>query len=431
MVLAGVAVGLGFEAKMAAALLVVPAIAAAWLYAAPHNRIKGLLAGGAAMTVTGLAWPILMWLTPAADRPWVSGTGDNSIWSLILGYNGLGRLLGQDGGPGGGGGPGGSGVFGGDPGVLRLLNAALGGQAGWLLGIALGGSLALLALTKLKRTDPRTGWLLAVGGAAATAAIAFSGAEGIFHPYYVAQLAPLTAALVGAAVPVMIRSKLAAPAIIVAGVLVQVLVLRDTGPTWLPPLLAAGGVGVAVLLGCDVVKRRAVPVTAVMAALLLAPASWSVQTLGHATSGTFPAGGPATTGQFGGGGGTPFGGNTSALADAVAYAQANGGGTIAVSSQSGAAGQLITDGADVAAIGGFSGRESEVSLEWLAQAVADGRIRYVLTEGANGLPDDGRTGASEVMAAVEALGAPTSVDGLYDLEGVNLLGSSADTAGLN
>jgi hypothetical protein len=149
-----------------------------------------------------------------------------------------------------------------------------------------------------------------------------------------------------------------------------------------------------------------------------------VQTLGHATSGTFPAGGPTTTGQFGGGGGggTPFGGDTSSLADAVAYAKANGGGTIAVSSQSGAAGQLITSGADVAAIGGFSGRESEVSVEWLAQAVADGRIRYVLTDGANGLPNDGRTGASEVMAAVEALGTRTSVDGLYDLQEVNLLG---------
>ena len=101
LVLAGVAVGLGFEAKMAAALLVVPAIAAAWVWAAPKYRVKGLLAGGAAMAAVGLAWPLLIWLTPAADRPWVSGTSDNSIWSLILGYNGLGRLFGQDGGPGG------------------------------------------------------------------------------------------------------------------------------------------------------------------------------------------------------------------------------------------------------------------------------------------------------------------------------------------
>src|SRR6201991_3432895 len=130
----GVCVGLGFEAKMGAALLVVPALAAAWLYVAPRGRVgavKALALGGAAMVVVGGAWPALMALTPAADRPWISGTDDNSILSLILDYNGLGRLDGQLGGPQGfgGGGPGGGGLFGGSTGPLRLLNDALGGQA--------------------------------------------------------------------------------------------------------------------------------------------------------------------------------------------------------------------------------------------------------------------------------------------------------------
>src|SRR6476661_7321322 len=121
---------------MGAALLVVPALSAAWLWAAPRNRVRGVFAGGAAMLVAGLFWPVLVWLTPAASRPWISGTSDNSIWSLIMDYNGLGGLDGQAGGPGGMGGPGGGGVFGGDAGVLRLFNDALGGQAGWLLGFA-------------------------------------------------------------------------------------------------------------------------------------------------------------------------------------------------------------------------------------------------------------------------------------------------------
>jgi 4-amino-4-deoxy-L-arabinose transferase-like glycosyltransferase len=179
-VLAGVGVGLGFEAKMAAALLVVPAIFAAWVWMAPRRgtAARQLVAAGAAMTAVGLAWPVLMWLTPASDRPWISGTSDNSIWSLIFGYNGLGRLLGQEGGPAGGGGPGGGGVFGGDPGVLRLLNESLGGQGGWLLGFAVAGALGLLVVTRLRRGDPRTGWLLLVGGTFATTAVAFSGAEG-------------------------------------------------------------------------------------------------------------------------------------------------------------------------------------------------------------------------------------------------------------
>src|SRR4051812_30375642 len=98
LVLAGVCVGLGFEAKMAAAVMVVPGIAAAYLWVAPRGRwtaVRQLLAGGAAMVVVGGVWPALIALTPAGSRPWVSGTSDNSIWSLILGYNGLGRLGGQ------------------------------------------------------------------------------------------------------------------------------------------------------------------------------------------------------------------------------------------------------------------------------------------------------------------------------------------------
>src|SRR3954453_9671537 len=150
---AGVMMGLAFEAKMLVALMVLPGMAAAWIWVAPRGRaaaLRQLLAGGAAMVVVGGAWPLLMALTPSSDRPWISGTSDNSIWSLIFGYNGIGRLDGQAGGPQafGGGGP-----FGGASGPLRLLNEALGGQAGWLLGFALVGGFAILASTRLRRAD--------------------------------------------------------------------------------------------------------------------------------------------------------------------------------------------------------------------------------------------------------------------------------------
>ena len=198
----------------------------------------------------------------------------------------------------------------------------------------------------------------------------------------------------------------------------------------------------ATLAVADTKRLRTAALGVGLAALLLAPASWSVQTLGHATNGTFPAGGPATSGFAGGGpaaGGAPpgglafagpragggmFGGNAS-LTSAIAYAEQHGGGTIAVSSQSSAAGTVLTVSAgssnvDIAALGGFSGRESEVSVQWLADRVADGSIRWVLTdgEGAGGLGNDGRTGSSEVMAAVAATCTPVaSVDGLYDCSG--------------
>jgi 4-amino-4-deoxy-L-arabinose transferase-like glycosyltransferase len=290
--------------------------------------------------------------------------------------------------------------------------------------------------------------------------VAFSSASGIFHPYYMSQLAPFAAVLVGATVGVMLERGLAARAIgaaaIVAGAFTEVLVLRDNPGqlTWLAPVLVAGSAGAAALLlagGTVAPRARAVVVAAAMALLLLAPAAWSVQTLGHATNGTFPAGGPAASGfgggfagrggppgggggfaggrggfaggggpPGGGGGGRPFGGNDQSLSAAVAYVRDNGGGTIAVSSQSGAAGQLITAGAGVAAIGGFSGRESQVTTAWLADAVARGQIRWVLTDTANGIGmrNDGRIGSSEVMAAVQQVGTPVNaIAGLYDLQG--------------
>jgi 4-amino-4-deoxy-L-arabinose transferase-like glycosyltransferase len=486
-VLSGVCVGLGFETKMGAALVVVPAIVAAWLWIAPRGRltaVRQLLAGGAAMVVVGGAWPLLMMLTPASSRPWISGTSDNSIISLILNYNGLGRLDGQAGGPGGnmGAGPGGGTTFGGATGPLRLLNEGMGGQAGWLLGFAVVAIVALTVATRLRRADARTGWLVAAGGTFLTIAVAFSFAQGIFHPYYVAQLAPFTAVLVGAGSGWFLSGHRAAgigaAVALAAGVATELLVLHNIPGqlTWLPTVLLVAGAVTAVALVAVRGPLRAAVLAGALGLLLLAPASWAVQTLGHATEGTFPAGGPSqvgfgggpggraggpgaggpgggfgappgagsrpgappagTSGRFGGapggagtggaggGMGGGFGGDTAGLTQAVAYARQHGGGAIAVSSQSGAAASIIQSGANVAGIGGFSGRESQVSTTWLAEAVRSGRVRWVLAGDSGGFGgNDGRVGSSQVMAAVAHVGRKVTITSgsstttLYDLSG--------------
>ena len=456
LVLAGVAIGLGFETKMAAALIVVPALAAAWLWAAPGGgfaRVRQLLAGGAAMVAVGAAWPLLIALTPSGSRPWVSGTSDNSIWSLIMDYNGAGRVTGQAGGPAGAGGPGGGGgggVFGGPAGVFRLLDSSLGAQAGWMIGFALVAAIAILVSSKLRRGDARSGWLIATGGAFLACAVVFSYAEGIFHPYYVSLLAPFTAALVGGGVGHFLReeSTWLAPVAVVAGGVVELVVLNNTegSPSWAPLLVMVSGIAmVAAWVAATSPRVRRIGLAVAVAGLLAAPAAWSAQTLGHATSGTFPAGGPESAGMMGGPGGggrmggppggggngfAPpngggrgggmFGGNSAALTEALAYVKADGGGTIGVSGQTAASAAIIESGADVAGLGGFSGRESEVSVEWLEQAVADGRIRYVLVDDSMGMggPQDGRTGSQTVMEWVQANGTEVS-DGLYELSGTS------------
>ena len=137
MVGVGTLIGFAFLAKMMQAFLVVPGFALVYLIAAPttvRRRIGQLLAGGAAMVASAGWWVAIVALWPASSRPMIDGSSDNSILNLIVGYNGLGRLTGSGGGPGGGGG---GGNFSGEPGVLRLFNDLMGGQASWLLPAAL------------------------------------------------------------------------------------------------------------------------------------------------------------------------------------------------------------------------------------------------------------------------------------------------------
>ena len=119
--LAGVAVGFAFLAKLMQALLVTPALALVVLVAiggTVWQRLRDLLVGLVAMVVSGGWFLALVSLWPSDSRPYIGGSTDNSLLQLALGYNGLGRVFGGDGNPGGGSdaGPGpmgGSPMFGG------------------------------------------------------------------------------------------------------------------------------------------------------------------------------------------------------------------------------------------------------------------------------------------------------------------------------
>ncbi len=519
----GVCIGLGFETKMAVALFVVPGIALAYFWVAPRGRIaavRQLVAGGVALAVVGLAWPLLVTLTPAADRPWISGTSDNSVWSLIFSYNGVSRVTGQTGAPTAGFGGGGGGAFGGPTGVFRLLSSGLGDQAGWLLGFAIVAGLGVLVASRLRRGDPRTGWLIAIGGAFAVSAVVFSYASGIFHPYYVSFLAPFTAMLVGAGVGEALSdsraARIAAPAAIAAGVITELVVLGNVSGelAWAKPLIiAVGGVG-AVLVAVRLSPRlRAAVMAVAVAALLAAPAAWAAETIGHAAAATFPAGGPASAqtgafgrppggggfggsrrfgfsggnnlaggftlpgggvqglftnpqsqsgtggsglqrrgfggqgfggggfggpgggfgrpgGGFGGaGGGSAFGGDSSTLNAAAKYAKTHGGGAIGVESQSSAAAAILANDANVAGLGGFSGRESTVNAQWLAMEVRNGKLRWIVDDGSSafggfgGPGGDSRQGSRAALAIAEQVGKKVTVTyngttvTMYDLQG--------------
>ena len=185
---------------MLQAVLVLPAFGLVYLVAAPNplrKRIVQLLVATAALSSRSAGGSPSSSCSPASARPYVGGSQDNSVLSLIFGYNGFGRLTGNEtGSVGGGGGNGGS--MWGETGWLRLFNSEFGGQASWLLPAALVLLSAGLAVTwRAARTDRTRAALILWGGWLVVTGATFSLGQGIIHPYYTVALAPALGALVG------------------------------------------------------------------------------------------------------------------------------------------------------------------------------------------------------------------------------------------
>ena len=328
LLLVGVLVGFGFLTKMLQALLVVPAFALVYLIAAPtslRRRIIQLLAAGVALVVAAGWWVAIVSLVPAADRPYIGGSQDNSVLGLAFGYNGLGRLSGNEtgsvgGGGGGGGGGAGAGSMWGSTGWTRLFSSDIGGQTAWLLPAAL---LLLLVGLWVTRRAPRTDTLRAAyllwGGWLVVTAAVFSFMAGIFHPYYTVALAPAIGALVGIGTVTLFRLRrrvLAALMLAVALALTAVTayVLLGRSSNWHPWLagvvIGAGLTVAATMLGIGFMRRRIALVVATVALVigLAGPAAYAVDTATTAHTGSIPSAGPAVAGGLGGpGGGRPGG----------------------------------------------------------------------------------------------------------------------------
>jgi 4-amino-4-deoxy-L-arabinose transferase-like glycosyltransferase len=310
LVFAGTCVGFGFLAKMLQAFLVVPAFALVYLVAAPtpvRRRLWQLALAGLAMLVSAGWWVAAVAAVPASSRPYIGGSQHNSVLELALGYNGLGRLTGNE--------VGGLGNLNQDAGWGRLFAGELGGQISWLLPAAL---ILLVAGFWVTRRAPRTesmraafavwgGWLLVTG-------LVFSFMQGIFHAYYSVALAPPIAALAGMGVCLMwrLRHEPAGAAVLAATSAVTAVwayVLLGRTPDWHPWLayavLAGGLLAAAGLLvrGRRMGRVLAMAAVVAVAASLAGPAAYALDTVGTPHRGAIPSAGPRVRDGFGGGGG--------------------------------------------------------------------------------------------------------------------------------
>ncbi|MGW0389498.1 glycosyltransferase family 39 protein [Streptomyces sp. NPDC003042] len=322
LVWAGVAVGLAFLTKTLQAFVILPPLALLYAVCAPtrlRRRLGQLLLAGLAMVVAGGWWVAVVELWPAASRPYIGGSQNNSFLELTLGYNGLGRINGNETGSVGGGDRLGGGGWG-ETGIDRLFSGNTGGQISWLLPAALVFLVAGLVITWRARraTDSLDGMaraaFLAWGGSLLITAVVFSYMQGIFHEYYTVALAPFVAALAGMGVAVLWEERGSLPAVLtLSGTLALtaywafVLLGRSTGYLpWLRWAVLVGGVLAAVALPFAVRRgRRILLATAALGlgAALAGPLAYCLTTVNSGHTGSIVTAGPAVAGGRGGPGG--------------------------------------------------------------------------------------------------------------------------------
>ncbi len=321
LVLCGVCVGLGYLTKQLEIALLLPALAVSYLFAGPPPLLKRAWQLMVALLAAVLAagwWVALVQLWPAKGRPWIGGSQHNSILELSFGYNGLGRLNGDE--PGSTGfalsgqaGPQAPGTVTrpwGVPGITRLFAPAQVGDISWLLPAALILLVVLLVWRRgAPRRDIRRAALLAWGLWLLCAGLVFSFMAGIFHPYYTVALAPPVAALAGVGTVVcwQQRERLWARATLAATLAAagatSFLVLRYA-PVHYYPWLRWIVLGVAVALALWVIRvggaagtgRRPVStmvIGAVAVVALAGPTAYSLTTVIQGNHGALPVAGPA------------------------------------------------------------------------------------------------------------------------------------------
>ncbi|AZP18888.1 glycosyltransferase family 39 protein [Streptomyces aquilus] len=322
LVWAGVAIGFAFLAKTLQAFLILPPLAIVYAVCAPvslRKRFGQLAAATAALIVSGGWWVAIVELWPASSRPYIGGSQNNSFLELTFGYNGLGRLNGEETGSVGGGG-GNSGGQWGETGWDRMFNSEIGGQISWLLPAALILLVAgLWATRRARRASVTRGAFLVWGGSLVITMVVFSYMAGIFHQYYTVALAPYLAAVIGMGAGLLwekraeLWASITLAASVVAAAAWSYVLLNRTSDylPWLKWLVLIGGLVAALgLIFAGRISRRLALAAASLGlvASLAGPTAYTISTLQEGHTGSIVTAGPAGASMGMGGGGGRGGG---------------------------------------------------------------------------------------------------------------------------
>jgi 4-amino-4-deoxy-L-arabinose transferase-like glycosyltransferase len=430
--LCAVLVGLGFNIKMLQAFLVVPAFWLVYLLGARPpwpKRFWHLTLATVVLLAVALSWAVAVDLTPPDQRPYVGSSQDNTVMELIIGHNGLKRLLpgglrgltpGLSGStpkqaappaPDGSAPPSGAASTAPSPGgnaprapqsqpagrsetgaagALRLFNEQLAGQISWLLPLAaLGFVVAAAGERPRLPLSPQQQSLLLWAMWLLPQLVFFSVAN-LFHRYYLAMMAPGIAALVGVGLVAMWRRYCQPgwrgallPLALLGCAAVEAYIIRPfpAWSRWLTPLVVGlTTVAALALLAVRAMRpaRRQAWASAAaglgVLALLVAPTVWA----------WIPV-------WYGGHSGLPFAGpelltardrvQNANVEPLVAYLQANHQDEtfiLATLNAREASPIILATGEPVMALGGFTGGDRILTLPQFIDHVKTGDVRYVL-----------------------------------------------------
>jgi 4-amino-4-deoxy-L-arabinose transferase-like glycosyltransferase len=426
--------GIGFNVKMLAALVVVPGFLLVYGLGAPlplHRRLMHLAAGIAVLVAVSLSWSVAFDATPAAARPFAGSSQGNSMLELAFDHNGLQRFIRHSrqllaGADAPGAAPAQPGAAADQPalppdggratqasrqrpenipaGPLRLASPFLAGQIAWLLPLVVFG----LAATALWRKpalplSPTTQTILLWAGWAASYAAIFSGAGGIFHAYYLATLAPPLAALAAVAATSLWRGhgangwrSLALPGALLATAAWQYVIAAGfpgtTDGAWWPWLGLVPICGVALAIPALLVpsprRARLAPAGLAIAlvAVLAMPAAWALSSVVVANHVEFPYAG--TWQRTAAEDPVVRRARTRQIEDLLAFLCENRHGErflVATPDARRAAPLIIASGEAVMAMGGYMGADAILTPEALTQMAARREVRFIMI-----VPEDGR-----------------------------------------
>jgi 4-amino-4-deoxy-L-arabinose transferase-like glycosyltransferase len=406
LVVAGVWVGLAFQAKMLQAWLVLPALYLAYVLAAPAANLSRRL-GHVALSLlvvlaVSLSWMCVVTLVPAHDRPYADGSCDNSVFSQVFLYNGADRLTGNVLDQPGCTAPplsvattttGGAATVPLARGPARFLDGPLGRDAAWLFLPAL---VALGAILVARRRQPRTDpWRAAalLWGIWLFGTWCFFASSQTLNPYYLAALAPPMAALCGLGLALAWRMREhtpVVPIVVMATVVVGVgfavyLVPDDAGVRpWVIATSALATAAAAVYLALAA-RRGSQPAVmrhglALAAAALLLGAAWASATAVADHLGPFDA--PYQSAALTAAGQSGWQRDIAAWPALAAFA-ASFPATQSVDTEETSAEvsvDVLASGREFLPVGGFTGQVPSTPLRAFVDGVRHRRIARVLVE---------------------------------------------------